>query len=134
MLRQLERDLFPWIGDRPIEQIHAMELLAALQKVEERGALETADRALMLARQIWDYWLPTKGVAQRNITEGLKARLTPYQGKSFATIVEPNRFGDLMQTIRTCKGGPTVRTALQLAPLWCINSSEPHLVLFVVSI
>ena len=49
-LRQLERDLFPWIGARPIAEIHAMELLAALQKVEERGALETADRVLMLAR------------------------------------------------------------------------------------
>lgn len=117
MLRQLERDLFPWIGDRPIEQIHAMELLAALQKIEERGALETADRALMLARQIWDYWLPTSGVAQRNITEGLKARLTPYHSKSFAAIVEPNRFGDLMRAIKTYKGGPIVRTALQLAPL-----------------
>ena len=58
MLRQLERDLFPWIGERPIEQIHAMELLAALHKVEERGALETADRALMLARQVWEYWHP----------------------------------------------------------------------------
>lgn len=117
MLRQLERDLFPWIGDRPIEQIHAMELLAALQKVEERGALETADRALMLARQVWEYWLPTAGVEQRNITEGLKARLTPYHSKSFAAIVEPNRFGDLMRAIKTYKGGPIVRTALQLAPL-----------------
>ena len=65
MLRQLERDLFPWIGARPIAEIHAMELLAALQKIEERGAMETADRALMLARQIWDYWLPTTDVQQR---------------------------------------------------------------------
>ena len=117
MLRQLERDLFPWIGERPIAQIHAMELLAALHKVEERGALETADRALMLARQVWDYWLPTAGVEQRNITEGLKARLTPYRSKSFAAIVEPKRFGDLMRAIQTYKGGPIVRTALQLAPL-----------------
>ena len=117
MLRQLERDLFPWIGERPIAQIHAMELLAALHKVEERGALETADRALMLARQVWDYWLPTAGVEQRNITEGLKARLTPYRSKSFAAIVEPKRFGDLMRAIHTYKGGPIVRTALQLAPL-----------------
>ncbi len=117
MLRQLERDLFPWIGERPIEQIHAMELLAALHKVEERGALETADRALMLARQVWEYWLPTAGVEQRNITEGLKARLTPYRSKSFAAIVEPKRFGDLMRAIQSYKGGPIVRTALQLAPL-----------------
>ena len=33
-------------------QIQPMELLAVLQKVEARGAVETADRALMLARQV----------------------------------------------------------------------------------
>jgi integrase len=117
MLRQLERDLFPWIGDRPIQQIHAMELLAALQKVEERGALETADRALMLARQVWEYWLPTATIQQRNITEGLKARLTPYRGKNFAAILDPTRMGDLMRAIKAYRGGPIVRTALQLTPL-----------------
>lgn len=117
MLRQFERDLFPWIGERRIAEIHAMELLAALHKVEERGALETADRALMLARQVWDYWLPTADVQQRNITEGLKGRLTPYRGKSFAAIVEPKRFGELLRAIKTYKGGPIVRTALQLAPM-----------------
>lgn len=116
-LRQLERDLFPWIGNRPMLEIHAMELLAALQKVEERGAVETADRVLMLARQVWEYWLPTTTSTQRNITEGLKARLTPYRGKSFAAIVEPVRFGELLRAMKAYKGGPIVRTALQLAPL-----------------
>ncbi len=117
MLRQLERDLFPWIGDRPMAEIHSMELLAALHKVEERGALETADRALMIARQVWDYWLPTADNQQRNITEGLKARLTPYRGKSFAAITDPLRLGDLLRAIVAYKGGPVVRTALQLAPV-----------------
>ena len=117
MLRQLERDLFPWLGERAMTDIHAMELLAALQKVEERGALETADRALMLARQVWDYWLPTTTVQQRNITEGLKARLTPYRGKNFAAILDPQRMGGLMRAIKGYKGGSIVRTALQLTPL-----------------
>jgi integrase len=117
MLRQLERDLFPWIGERPIAQIHAMELLAVLQKVEERGALETADRALGLARQVWDYWLPTADVQQRNITEGLHTRLTPYRGKNFAAILDPVRMGGLMRAIKGYKGGLIVRTALQLTPL-----------------
>ena len=116
-LRQLERDLFPWIGSRAMADIHPMELLAALQKVEERGAIETADRVLMLARQVWDYWLPTADVQQRNITEGLKGRLTPYRGKSFAAIVDPLRMGELLRAIKRYKGGPVVRTALQLAPL-----------------
>ena len=116
-LRQLERDLFPWIGARHMPEIHPMELLAALQKVEQRGAIETADRVLMLARQVWDYWLPTADVQQRNITEGLKGRLTPYRGKSFAAIVDPLRMGELLRAIKRYKGGPIVRTALQLAPL-----------------
>lgn len=116
-LRQLERDLFPWIGERPIAEIHAMELLAALQKVEERGAIETADRVRLVAGMVWDYWLPTADVQQRNITEGLKARLTPYRGKSFAAIVEPLRFGELLRAIKSYKGGPVVRTALQMAPM-----------------
>ncbi|QTN29596.1 integrase arm-type DNA-binding domain-containing protein [Rhodoferax sp. AJA081-3] len=116
-LRQLERDLYPWVGERPIAEIHALELLAVLQKVEERGAVETADRVLMLCRQIWDYWLPTAKVAQRNITEGLKKRLTPYRGKTFAAIVEPAQFGVLLRAMSAYKGGTIVRTALQLAPL-----------------
>jgi len=86
----LERDLFPWIGERPLRRFTPWKLLAALQKVEERGALEKADRALMLARQVWEY--ATHGdVQQRNITEGLKARLTPYRGKNFAAILDPVR-------------------------------------------
>ena len=116
-LRQLERDLFPWIGNWPMLEIHAMELLAALQKVEERGAVETADRVLMLARQVWEYWLPTTTSTRRNITEGLKARLTPYRSKKFAAILDPVRMGELLRAMRTYKGGPIVRAALQLVPL-----------------
>lgn len=116
-LRQLERDLFPWIGDRSMATIHPMEVLTALKKVEERGAVETADRVLMLVRQIWNYWLPTADLQQRNVTEGLKARLTPYRGKHFAAILEPARFGELLRAIRAYKGGPLVRTALQVAPM-----------------
>lgn len=116
-LRQFERDLFPWLGDRLMAGVEPMELLAVLQKIEDRGAVETADRALMLVRQVWEYWLPTVDRAQRNITEGLKKRLTPYRGKKFPAIVEPLRFGELMRSMYAYKGGPVVRTALLLAPI-----------------
>jgi integrase len=115
--RQLERDLFPWLGDRLLGQIEPLELLAVLQKIEGRGALETADRALMLVRQVYEYWLPTAGTTHRNITEGLQKRLTPYRGKNFPAIVEPKRFGELLRGMYAYKGGPVVRTALLLAPV-----------------
>jgi hypothetical protein len=46
VIRRLERDIFPWIGDRIINEITVPELLAVLRQVEGRGALETAHREL----------------------------------------------------------------------------------------
>ena len=117
VIRRLERDLFPWIGSRPMALIHAMELLAALQKIEDRQAVETAHRVLDIARQVWQYWLPTAAAEQRNITEGLKARLKPYRGGNFAAILDPERLGEMMRAIKAYKGGAIVRVALQLTPL-----------------
>jgi len=117
VMRRIERDLFPLIGKRPMEQILPLELLAALQKIEDRQAFETAHRVLDVARQVWDYWLPSADVQQRNITEGLKARLQPFHGKNFAAIVDPNRLGEMMRAIKHYKGGVVVRVALQLTPL-----------------
>ncbi len=115
--RQLERDLFPWLGARDMRSIEPLELLAVLQKVERRGAVETADRGLMLARQVYEYWLPTADTTQRNITEGLQKRLIPYRGKNFPAIVDPLRFGELLRAMYAYKGGPVVRTGLLLAPI-----------------
>ncbi len=100
-----------------METIEPMELLSVLNKVEELGAIETADRGLMLVRQIWRYWLPTAGNEQRDITEGLKSRLLPYRGKNFPAIVELQLFGELLRAMHAYKGGPIVRTALLLAPM-----------------
>jgi integrase len=117
VMSRMERDLFPWIGKRPMAQLHAMELMAALQKIEERQAIETAHRVLNIAKQVCDYWLPTADVAQRNITEGLKARLQPFRGKNLPAILEPKRVGEMMRAIKHYKGGMVVKVALQLTPL-----------------
>jgi integrase len=116
-MRRMERDLFPWIGKRPMAQLHPMELLVALQKIEDRQAVETAHRVLDISSQVWKYWLPTAEVEQRNITEGLKARLQPYRGKNFAAILDPKRVGEMMRAIKHYKGGMVVRVALQLSPI-----------------
>jgi len=113
---QLEGDLFPWLGERPIASIHALELEQALKRIEARGALETAARTLTTAKQVFEYWLPTTNAQQRNITEGLRARLTPHRGKNFAAILDPQRMGELMRSIHAYKGGHIVRTALQITP------------------
>lgn len=115
-LRQLERDLFPWIGDRVVEAIESTELLATLRKIEERGAFETADRGLMLCRQIWRYAMAT-GRVKHDATYGLKEALVPYRGTHFAAITDPEDLGVLLAAIQAYHGGAIVRAALQLAPM-----------------
>lgn len=113
----LEKDLFPFFGNRPMEGISAPDMLAALHRIEQRGAVETAHRVLQVAGQVWTYWLPTAPAEQRNITEGLKTRLQPYRKKVFPAITNPNRLGELLRAMRQYKGGIVVKTALLLAPL-----------------
>lgn len=48
IIRRLERDVVPFIGTRPISDLKAPEVLSAVRKIEARGALETAHRALAL--------------------------------------------------------------------------------------
>ena len=47
ILRRLENDIFPWIGNKPISDITPPELLSVIHRIEGRGALETAHRALI---------------------------------------------------------------------------------------
>ncbi len=53
IIARLESDVFPWIGSRPIGEINAPALLAAIRRIEARGALETAHRALACCGQVF---------------------------------------------------------------------------------
>src|SRR6185369_17128893 len=65
VIRRLERDVFPWIGGDPIAEVRAPDLLACLRRVESRGTVETAHRALQSCGQIFRYAIAT-GRASRD--------------------------------------------------------------------
>ena len=123
IIRRFRRDLFPHLGAFPLAAIKPPQLLAVLRKIEARGAVETADRALMDCGQVWRYGVST-GRVERDICGDLKGALTPYRGKHFASITDPEKFGELMRSVRSYKGGPLVRTALQLMPLVMLRPGE----------
>jgi hypothetical protein len=64
-LSRLEHDLFPWLGNRPIREIKAPELLATLHRAENRGALELAHRLRTIAGQVMCYAVAS-GQAERD--------------------------------------------------------------------
>ncbi|MEY4720026.1 MAG: hypothetical protein RL563_2644, partial [Pseudomonadota bacterium] len=59
LLARLERDIFPYLGKRPIDQIDAPELLLVMRRIESRGVLDTLHRALQNCGQIFRYGVAT---------------------------------------------------------------------------
>lgn len=114
--RNLEKDLFPFLGERNIADIEAIELLATIRRVEERGALDVAHRVLTTSGQVWRYAVATAR-APRDISADIRGALKPHHGKHFAAITDPSKLGELIRVIRGYQGGPIVRAALQLAPI-----------------
>jgi integrase len=124
--RRLERDIFPYVGRDIISAVKPLQLLAALRKIEARGSIETAHRALVDCRQVWRYAVATER-AERDICADLSTALKPFKNESFAAITNPEDFGVLIRAIRGYRGGPVVRAALQLAPMMLLRPGELRL-------
>jgi integrase len=76
IIRRLERDIFPWIGAKPVADLAAPDVLAVIRRIEARGRLETAHRALQNCGQVFRYAVAT-GRAQRYPTGDLRGALPP---------------------------------------------------------
>ncbi len=123
ILSRLERDIFPWIGGTPIADITAPQLLAVVRRIEQRGALETAHRALQNCGQVFRYAVAT-GRAERDSSGDLRGALSPVKGKHFAAVTDPKQVGSLLRVLDGYEGTLIVRCALRLAPLVFVRPGE----------
>jgi integrase len=123
ILARMEKDLFPWLGKKPIATINAPQLLECLRRIEDRGALETAHRALQNCGQIFRYAVAT-GRAERDPSDDLKGALPPVKQKHFSAITDPKGIGALLRAIDEYQGQFVTRCALKIAPLVFVRPGE----------
>ena len=123
ILRRLENDVFPWLGSRSIDQIDPPELLKVIRRIESRGALETAHRAIRNCGQVFRYAVAT-GRAERDPTTDLNGALPPARSRHYPTITDPEAIGDLLRAIGGYQGSPITRAALRIAPLVFVRPGE----------
>lgn len=122
MLR-LENDVFPWLGKRPIASITAPELLATVNRIVDRGAVESAHRVLQNCGQVLRYAIAT-GRAERNPAADLRGALPPVKQTHLAAIIEPNAIGGLLRAMDAYNGSLVTKCALRLAPLVFVRPGE----------
>lgn len=124
IIRRLERDIFPWVGGKAIADITATQLLEAIRRIEQRGALETAHRALANCGQVFRYAVAT-GRADRDPSGDLRGALPPVKSKKhFAAVTEPKQVAEILRALDGYEGTLPVRCALRLAPLVFVRPGE----------
>jgi integrase len=121
--RMLERNVFPWLGNKPITEIIPRDILECLRRIEDRGTIETAHRTLQVCGQVFRYAVAT-GRAERDITPDLRGALPPAKGEHFAAITEPKQVAELLRAIDGYQGALPSLCALKLAPLVFVRPGE----------
>ncbi|HVC90426.1 MAG TPA: integrase arm-type DNA-binding domain-containing protein [Acidobacteriaceae bacterium] len=121
---RLEVDVFPALGDRPIAEIDAPELLAAMRTIESRGSFDLAHRVLQVCGQIFRYGIAT-GRCTRNLSLDLRGALTPHV-KGQQNAVRPEELPALLKAIAgyDALGDRQTRLALQLLALTFVRTGE----------
>ena len=122
--RFLERDVFPWIGGRPVSELKASDFLPQLRRIESRGALETAHKVRQYCGMVMRYAVAT-GRAERDPCADLRGALPPKRIKRhMAALTDPKAVGDLLRAIDGFAGFFVTRCALKLSPLVFVRPGE----------
>ena len=115
--------LFPYIGNRPVSELSAPELLAVVRRLERRGKNETAHRSKQRVGQVIRYAIAT-GRAVRDPTQDLRGALAPVRVRNRPAITNPREVGELLRAIEGYRGHVSVEMAFKLAPYVFVRPGE----------
>ncbi|WP_022850799.1 tyrosine-type recombinase/integrase [Limisalsivibrio acetivorans] len=121
--RSIEKNLLPYIASKDIRFLEPPELLRVFEKIQNRGAIETAHRAKGICSEIFRYAIAV-GKAKRDPTQDLKGALIPTTSKNMATITDTKQIGELLRAIDGYQGEIITRFALMLLPLVFVRPGE----------
>jgi integrase len=119
----LERNIFPVIGPCPISTIKPKDVLEALRRIEERGAIESAHKIKQLCGQVFRFAVAS-GLADRDLTADLRGALAAIPEAHYAAITEPEAVAGLLRSIDAYNGHAYAIAALKLAPLVFVRPGE----------
>lgn len=119
----LKQHVFPVIGSKPISVLGPRDVLGTVQRIEARGAIESAHRVKQICGQIFRYAVAT-GKAERDVTADLEGALSAIPTTHYAAITEPKQTGELMRSIHSYTGHPYAVAALKLSPLVFVRPGE----------
>lgn len=123
IIRSLERDVFPTIGDLPIAQLTPPLILAVLREIEVRGAVETAKRVRQRISAVFVYGI-AQGLCQTDPAEKLGKVLKPLRKGRQPAITDLVPLRRMINAAEEDYARPITRLALRLLALTAVRPSE----------
>lgn len=123
MTSRLEKDVFPWLGKLPLNQIDPTLVHATVKRIQDRGALETGHRMRDAISMVFKHAIG-KGLVKENPAAEVRQSLRKPEKKHMAAITDPEALGGLLRAIKGYSGTLIVRTALQLSPMLMVRPGE----------
>lgn len=121
-LSVFEKDLFPYIGKMPIDQIKGKDIVECAQRIETRGAQEMAKRSIPLTGRVFRYAIRL-GLIENDPTPHLQEALKPRKVKNMARL-DISEFPAFLHRMDRYHGNILVKTALQLMTLTFVRTAE----------
>lgn len=117
-----EKDIFPYIGKRPIADIKPMELLEALRKMEKRGALEKMRKVRQRCGEVFRFAIIT-GRANYNPAPDLASALATPKKVHFPFLTA-NELPYFLNDLAGYTGSIITKTATQIIMLTGVRTQE----------
>lgn len=124
ILKRIQTDLFPRIGNFPVKQITAPILLNALRQIESRGVYETTKRARQYCSQIFRYAI-ANGILERDISVDIKGAFKQVRVKHY-TALDSSDLPEFLYKLSSNEARlyPQTRLAIELMLLTFVRTNE----------
>jgi len=120
--RSLEKDIFPTIGDIPVQALKARTIVEALEPIKARGALETVRRLVQRINEIMIYAVNT-GLIDANPASGVGMAFERPKKQNMPTL-RPEELPKLMRSLVMSNLSITTRCLIEWQLLTLVRPSE----------
>jgi integrase len=119
---RLANNIFPYVGERPITEISRADIIEAVKRIEERGAIETAHRVFAICNSVFKFAAANEKIPYNILADVDKKNiLSPAPEKHYPTITDKEEVGRLLHAIDGYMGEAVTRYALQLIPFLAVR-------------
>ncbi|EES5529268.1 tyrosine-type recombinase/integrase [Escherichia coli] len=122
IIEAFNKDIFPYIGQQPVNEIKPLVLLNVLRRMESRGATEKAKKVRQRCSEVFRYAIVT-GRAEYNPAADLTSAMSGHESKHYPFLTA-EELPDFFKALSRYTGSPLVVLAARLLILTGVRTGE----------